>query len=215
MAPEQAGRASGVGPEADVYALGAILYECLTGRPPFRGETAVETLVLAQTQRPEPPGRLRTGVPAALDEICLRCVEVDKQKRYASAEALAEDLERFLAGDFPKRRPEPRRRQRWILTALHVLTVLAIVVGLFCVNYFRILNVPYWVPRPPLIRNSYLPMLFLLIYSLCWLVYCLRLLLRGVDKRRPTLIYAFRPILIYALWWLLGVLTAQYLFSKS
>jgi hypothetical protein len=102
MAPEQAGRASEVGPEADVYALGAILYECLTGLPPFRGATVVDKLVLAQTQRPEPPSRVREGVPEALDAICLRCLERDKQERYGSAEALAQALERLLAGKCPE-----------------------------------------------------------------------------------------------------------------
>jgi serine/threonine protein kinase len=99
MAPEQAlGLASEAGPEADVYALGAILYECLTGRPPFRGATFLHTLEQVRTQDPTPPGRLQPSVPAALEAICARCLRKDPAARYGSALDLAEALRRFLAG---------------------------------------------------------------------------------------------------------------------
>src|SRR5439155_9437065 len=76
MAPEQAGgRVREIGPATDVYALGAILYECLTGGPPFRGKSALETLDLLRTAEPVPPSRHRPGVPAGLDDICLECLE--------------------------------------------------------------------------------------------------------------------------------------------
>jgi serine/threonine protein kinase len=99
MAPEQANSDSrSVGPPADVYALGAILYECLTGRPPFQGNSAFETLTLAATQPPVPPSQVAADVPAELERICLRCLNKSPGDRYPSAAALADDLGRFLEG---------------------------------------------------------------------------------------------------------------------
>jgi serine/threonine-protein kinase len=106
MAPEQAaGRGKDIGPPTDVYTLGALLYEALTGRPPFRAPTAVDTLVLVQTEEPVPPSRLQPGVPRDLETVCLRCLEKQPGRRYATAQELADDLRRFLAG-------EPTRARR-------------------------------------------------------------------------------------------------------
>ncbi len=115
MAPEQATAKGKIGPATDVYALGAILYELLTGRPPFVGESTLETLLQVTKDDPEPPRSIQPRIPRDLETICLTCLAKDPERRYPSAAALAKDLGRFLAGEPVKVRPPSRRERlgRW------------------------------------------------------------------------------------------------------
>src|SRR2546430_3330066 len=134
MAPEQAlGKVGAFCPSVDVYALGAILYEMLTGRPPFKGETASETQRQLVSEEPVPPQRLNRKVPCDLQTICLKCLRKDPARRYPSTAALAEDLTRFLEGRPIQARPPSWTGHvwRWVLrepaSAALVFTAIAMV----------------------------------------------------------------------------------------
>jgi eukaryotic-like serine/threonine-protein kinase len=114
MAPEQAQVGKKVlGPATDIYALGAILFECLTGRPPFLGESALEVIDALLNDEPVPPRRLVPQVPLDLETICLKCLQKEPARRYATAAALADDLGRFLRGEPIRARPVSRTERLW------------------------------------------------------------------------------------------------------
>jgi WD40 repeat protein/tRNA A-37 threonylcarbamoyl transferase component Bud32 len=138
MAPEQAqGKSKDIGPAADIYALGAILYELLTGRPPFRAETPWDTLAQVIQEEPVPPSRLQRKVPRDLETICLKCLHKQPGRRYGSAAELAEELRRFQVGEPIQARPvgQLERLGRWcrrhpakvaLLVAVGVATTVAL-----------------------------------------------------------------------------------------
>jgi len=118
MAPEQTrGTLEAVGPAADIYSLGVILYELLTGRAPLQAPTPAETLLLIRNQEPLAPSRLLPRLPRDLETICLTCLQKDPRRRYASAQDLADDLERFLAGKPIRARPigMPEKALKWVV----------------------------------------------------------------------------------------------------
>jgi tRNA A-37 threonylcarbamoyl transferase component Bud32 len=137
MAPEQAdAKTDLVGPASDVYSLGAILYECLTGRPPFMAAALEDMLEQIKTQDPVPPRQWQPSIPRDLETICLKCLSKAPQKRYSSAKDLVDDLARFLSGEPIKARPVSpvERAVKWVrrrpMAAALVLAVVQAVLGL-------------------------------------------------------------------------------------
>lgn len=126
MAPEQAAGKKEIGPRADIYALGAILYEALTGQPPFRAASSFDTVFKVLHDEIVPPRRLRPTVPRDLETICLKALNKNAGERYASAQALADDLARFRAGDAIMARREGWQRRLWRKTRRNLVPLTAV-----------------------------------------------------------------------------------------
>lgn len=146
MAPEQAGgKSKEIGPACDIYALGSILYELLTGRPPFKAATPLDTVLQVVTDEPVPPRSLQSKTPRDLETICLKCLEKSAPMRYASAAEMAEDLRRYQAGEPIRARPVGgvERLLRWSLrnpavAGLGTAVALLLVVGTAVAWYFAV-----------------------------------------------------------------------------
>jgi WD40 repeat protein len=143
MAPEQAmGRVKEIGPASDVYSLGAILYEVLCGQPPFRSETPLDTMLQVASEEPPPLSQLQPRLPRDLQTICMKCLQKEPQKRYPSAQHLADDLQRYLRGEPIQARPigAVERGYKWARrrpagAALMVLAVASFLAGFVGVTW--------------------------------------------------------------------------------
>ena len=148
MAPEQAGGSKAVGPAADTYALGAILYELLTGRPPFKTATALDTILQVISTEPIRPRAVNPKVPRDLETVTLKCLRKEPGKRYASAAELAEDLRRWRSGEPVTARPRGRGERLWRTLKRYPFQL--VILGAATFFLFQTLLVPWlqnWRPR--------------------------------------------------------------------
>jgi serine/threonine-protein kinase len=240
MAPEQAaGREEAVGPATDVYGLGAILYELLTGRTPFEGTTLPELLLQILDQDPVAPRTVRREVPADIDAICLRCLEKEPRRRYASAGELADDLERFLADEPVAARPQrPILMVRQWMARRPILTLTWIVLVLFLASewglwlagaqpdevyhWFITALLPAWIGVATLMQVLMLRSRHPRLIRQAWAaldVTFVTLVLLLADGPASPLLMAY-PILIFAsafrlrrglVWWVTGSCALSYL----
>jgi serine/threonine-protein kinase len=201
MAPEQAtGSRTELGPSTDVYGLGAILYEVLTGRPPFRAETVMETVVQVLEREPAPPRELRPEIPKALESVCLKCLEKSPRDRYPSAGALADDLDRYHSGEGIEATGVLARFRRWNRREPELV---ARVGGLALVAILTQYN--YWfVTATRDFRIHYLIQAVLLFWAVSAAVFqCF--LRRGWNSDRVRVVWSACDVLLLTMeLWLLG-----------
>ena len=134
MAPEQARGEAAVGPGLDIHGLGAILYELLTGVPPFMGRNPADTMEQVVHKTPTPPSQLRPGVPKAMEEICLKCLEKNPRDRYHTAEELADELKRFIDGRTPSTGNAPSASN--VVSVRLLWLVVGVAIGLIGLSVF-------------------------------------------------------------------------------
>ncbi|MFT3882782.1 MAG: serine/threonine-protein kinase [Gemmatales bacterium] len=195
MAPEQAASRKGITPAADVYALGAILYELLTGQPPFKAATNLDTLVMVLESEPPQPRMLRPAIPRPLESIILKCLEKDPELRYPSAEALAADLQRFLAAEPVQ--AQPLSVWRSILHWTRREPALASHIGALII-FVAILQANYHLSRNVELRLHVYVLLLLGVWIL--LSFVLQSLLRRVnDPTKVACAWIAIDVLIYSL----------------
>jgi serine/threonine-protein kinase len=181
MAPEQAaGKNAEVTARSDIYSLGAILYELLTGRPPFREATPLETLVQVLEGEPTPPRLLNSHVPLELEFICHKALAKSPEDRYPSADALAEDLERFLREEPVLARPESLRQRslRWMRQEPALASRLAILI--VCAAIAQV----YYNFRHPVSLSQHLAIMFTLALWAAASIFCQALIRRGIRPSR-------------------------------
>jgi len=154
MSPEQAaGKVKEVGPPADVYALGAILYAALTGRPPFHAATAVDTIMQVVHDDPVPPTHLVPGIPRDLETICLKCLRKDPARRYTTAASLADDLRRWLNGEPITARPVGSAERVWKWARRRPATAAMVVSGVFIA--IALLAMGFWFTHHLRLERNY------------------------------------------------------------